>query len=618
MEEIKLNGESKDITQDNIDKLKELFPEIVTEGMIDFDKLKMILGENIDDSNERYDFTWAGKSQAIKESQKPSQGTLIPSKEDSKNWDTTQNLYIEGDNLEVLKLLQKSYYNKVKMIYIDPPYNTGKDFIYSDNYSDNLENYLEFSSQLNEDGQKISTNAESSGRFHTSWLNMMYPRLKLARNLLKEDGVIFISIDDNEIENLKKLCNEIFGEENFVGQWNWYKSETPPNLSYKIKKNVEYILTYEKHRNNNKYKGLKKTSSSDDPLTKPQNTIKELKFKPGTLNIKLKDQIISKGIYGTEKYPNELLNDLEVKNNTNVNTVIFRNRFIWVQEKLDEELQNNTKMNLSKNLVLSYKKAEYSNEVPANFISAKVGSTTEKAGKELTNLFGTKLFDYPKPVELIKFLFNFLDSEKDIFLDFFSGSASTAEALMSMNSEDNNKRKFIMVQIPEPITSNDQYDTICDIGKSRIDKTGDKIIEESGIKDLDIGFKVFKLNSSNLTKWNPNVDDLESSLVSAADNIVEGRTSLDLVYEIMLKYGLELALPVEEISKDIFSVAYGSLVVCLRDDVSSEVINEIFELVNGSAVSRVVFKDNGFKSDADKTNIKENLRVNGVDEFITI
>lgn len=268
MDEVKLTGESKDIVSENISKLREIFPSIFIEDKVDFEMLKSILGEDIDDSNEKYNFTWPGKTQAIKESQKQSTGTLRPCKEESKNWDKTQNIYIEGDNLEVLKLLQKAYYNKIKAIYIDPPYNTGKDFIYTDNYHDNLENYLKMSGQLvdSEDdeivsrGIKLSNNPETAGRYHTNWLNMIYPRLKLARNLLKEDGVIFISIDDKELENLKKICNEVFGEENFVGQWNWFKSQTPPNLSFKIKKNIEYILCYEKKRNNNKFKGLKKTS----------------------------------------------------------------------------------------------------------------------------------------------------------------------------------------------------------------------------------------------------------------------------------------------------------------------------------------------------------------------
>ena len=458
MDEVKLTGESKDIVSENISKLREIFPSIFIEDKVDFEMLKSILGEDIDDSNEKYNFTWPGKTQAIKESQKQSTGTLRPCKEESKNWDKTQNIYIEGDNLEVLKLLQKAYYNKIKAIYIDPPYNTGKDFIYTDNYHDNLENYLKMSGQLvdSEDdeivsrGIKLSNNPETAGRYHTNWLNMIYPRLKLARNLLKEDGVIFISIDDKELENLKKICNEVFGEENFVGQWNWFKSQTPPNLSFKIKKNIEYILCYEKKRNNNKFKGLKKTSKSDDPLTKPQNTIKKLTFEPGTLNINIPDKTIKKGVYGTEKYPNKLLNDLIVENNTNKNTVEFENRFIWVQDKLIEELDKGTKVNLSKNLVLSYKKSSYENEVPTNFIDAKTGNTTENAGKELIKLFDFKVFDYPKPPELISYLFSFLgENNNEIFLDFFSGTATTAISVLNNNVKYNQNNNFILVQIPE-------------------------------------------------------------------------------------------------------------------------------------------------------------------------
>ena len=301
MKETQLDGESLDIVSDNVSKLKEIFPEVITEDKIDFDKLKLILGSDIDTDSERYSFTWPGKTQAIKESQKQSTGTLRPCKEESKNWETTKNLYIEGDNLEVLKLLQKGYYNKIKAIYIDPPYNTGNDFIYKDVYKDNLANYLEVSGQTG-DGQRLTTNTESDGRFHSNWLNMMYPRLKLARNLLKNEGIIFISIDDNEVENLKKICNEIFGEENFIGQFNWYKSETPPNLSRKIKKNIEYILVYEKIINNLKYGGIQKFSKSDNGLLNQTNSIKTLIFPKNIVQTKLNNQILRKGKYGTENY----------------------------------------------------------------------------------------------------------------------------------------------------------------------------------------------------------------------------------------------------------------------------------------------------------------------------
>lgn len=631
MTEIHLDGKSKDMVSDNIDKLRELFPLIFEEDKINFDKLKAELGEYVDDSREKYSFTWLGKNDANKESQKRSNGTLRPCREDSKNWDETNNLYIEGDNLEVLKLLQKSYPNKIKCIYIDPPYNRGDDLIYQDDYTDNLQNYLESTEQ------HLISNKETDGRFHTKWLNMMYPRLKLARTLLRDDGVIFISIDDNEVENLKKICNEIFGENNFIGQWNWIKSQTPPNLSNKIKKNVEYILCYEKRRNNSKYKGLKKISKSDDPITKPQNTIKKLTFAPGTLNINMKDTVIEKGIYGTKKYPNKLLNDLVVENNTNKNEVVFENKFIWVQDKLNEEIKNGTKLNLSKNLVLSYKKSNYENEVPSNLIDAETGNTNENAGSYLTELFdGFEVFDYPKPVELIKYLFNFTKSDDDdIYLDFFSGSASSAEALMKLNLEDNGNRRFILIQIPEEITENNKSPkskkiaqdaikflnehgkdlTICEIGKERIRRAGDKIIEETGSTDLDIGFKVLKLDSSNLEKWDPNFNNIEEALID--DPIKEDRTNEDLIYEIMLKYGCDLTLPIEK-HEHVYSIGCGALVICLDNNITKEVTDEILNIVKESSTSRVVFKDSVFASDEDKANIKQILKDNNINKIITI
>ena len=616
MKEIILYGESKDITQDNIEKLKTLFPEIVIEDFIDFEKFKEILGEHIDASNERYEFIWPGKSKAIHESQKPSNGTLIPSKQDSKKWDSTQNLYIEGDNLEVLKLLQKSYYNKVKMIYIDPPYNTGKDFVYTDNYKDNLENYLEITGQVQKveglNNVKLSTNTESNGRFHSNWLNMMYPRLKLARNLLTDNGVIFISINDIEVNNLRKICDEIFGEENFVTDFIWMKGKEGGNDSSIMRSHYEHVLCFCKNIDAEKIINLDEKDLSRHITELPEkNLIKGIKeeINPG------------------ERF--QLINLSKQKDYTVKIPLIDGEILEWPsyapQNRINEWIENGKLFVGSKRVpyVKSFLKDELQGKKPSNIIDSSYGTT--KAGSiEIRNIFGSKnIFTYPKPSSFIKRLLKIGSTQDSIVLDFFSGSASTAQAVIQDNLENNQNKRFILVQIPEPLEENSEafdegFKNICEIGKERIRRVGDKIVEDSRRDDLDIGFKVFKLDSSNLTKWNPNVDDLESSLVSAADNIVEGRTSLDLVYEIMLKYGLELTLPVEEISKDIFSVAYGSLVVCLRDDVTSDVINEIFELVNGSAVSRVVFKDNGFKSDADKTNIKENLRVNGVDEFITI
>ena len=376
--------------------------------------------------------------------------TLKFVEKDSKNADTTENIYIEGDNLEVLKLLRQNYYNSIKMIYIDPPYNTGNDFVYNDTFKMDKEESDKAEGIISENNEKLQKNQKSTNRYHANWLNMMYPRLKLARDLLTDDGVIFISIDDNEQANLKRLCDEIFGEENFVGQWNWFKSATPPNLSKKIKKNIEYILCYEKGKNNNFFRGIKKNSKSNDPFTKPQNTIKELYFPPKTIKIKSDKKIFFKGIYGTEKYPNELLNDIEIENSTNKNAVKFKNRFIWIQKKLEEEINNGTTIELSSNGVLSYKKVEYSAEIPPNFIDKNVGvDTTENAGKNLIKLFeGKEVFDYPKSISLICYLINMLCSQKDIILDFFSGSATTAHAVMQLNSEDNGNRKYIMVQLP--------------------------------------------------------------------------------------------------------------------------------------------------------------------------
>jgi adenine-specific DNA-methyltransferase len=636
--------QSLDIVSDNISKLKELFPEVLTEGKIDFKVLQDILGNEIEEEEEFYRFTWSGKSQSRREAHKPSTGTLRPCKEESVDWDTTQNLYIEGDNLEVLKLLQKSYSNRVKMIYIDPPYNTGKDFVYKDNYKDNLKNYQRITRQIDDEGNKMSTNSENDGRYHSNWLNMMYPRLRLARNLLKEDGVIFMSIDDNELENLKKVSHEIFGEENFIGQWNWFKSGTPPNLSTKIKKKIEYILCYEKKKNSFKYKGLQKTSKSDDPITKSQNSLKILSFKPGELKIKLSDRVIKSGIYGTETYPNELLNDLIIRNGTNENQVCFKNRFIWVQSNLEEELKNGTEVKINtESLVISYKKLDYDEEVPPNLIDETVNvSTTENAGKYLKTLMDDiKVFSYPKPVELIQYLISFLDPVNEIILDFFSGSATTAESVLRYNSQN----KFILVQIPQKINPDETSDSsekqisqnalkflsdykldsnLCELGKERIRRVGKKIKEENPLLsgNLDMGFKVFKLDSSNIKGWNGLPDNLEKSLFDSQDNIKSNRTEEDVLYEILLKYGLDLTLPIEEKvieGKKVFNVGFGALFICLGNDLTSKVAEGIgqWKETLKPETCRVIFKDGGF-TDVEKTNSVQTLKRFGIQEIKSI
>lgn len=587
--------------------------------VVNFDILRQLLGDDtVEDAPEAYEFNWVGKQAARAEVLRPINKTLRPVKEDSVDWDTTQNLYIEGDNLEVLKLLQKSYLGKVKMIYIDPPYNTGNDFVYHDDSSRSLEEEDLAAGNIDELGNRYRKNTDSNGRYHSDWCSMIYSRLMVARSLLTEDGVIFISIDDNEVENLKKISNEVFGENNLVGQWNWFKSATPPALSKKIKKNIEYILAYQKGGNNDVFTGVKKTSSSNDPITKPQNTYKNLLFPAGSISTKLADGVYPKGIYGTEKFPNELLNDLIVKNGKNENDVTFRNRFIWSQTTLDEQLSNGTRIELSKQLVISYKKAEYNREVPPSLIDIQVGvDTTENAGRYITDIFdGKKIFDYPKPVSLLHYLTNFfIEGDKgSTILDFFSGSATTAHAVMQLNAEDGGNRKFIMVQLPEETTEDSEaykagYKNICEIGKERIRRAGKKIKEEHPeAKDLDTGFRVFRLDSSNFEdvertpkEWKQ--DQLDLFL----NNIKSDRTDLDLLFGCMLNWGVQLSLPMssEEVDgKTIYTVNDGDLVACFAEKVTDKVVRAMAD----KQPLRVIFRDSCFEQDADKINIYETFK----------
>ena len=541
-----------------------------------------------------------------------------------------------SDNLEVLKLLQKSYYGKVKMIYIDPPYNTGKDFVYKDDFHDSLENYKKITGQVDCDGKSISTNTEASGRYHTDWLNMMYPRLRLARNLLTDDGVIFISIDDNEVHNLRKICDEIFGEDNFIDYFLWTKTSTPPSLSNKSRKTVEFVLCYEKKKNNYRYYGSE-LENGDAPLLNTGNPRKSLTFPIGTINLTFVDS----GVFEAGKYGKvELMNDLVVKDGKNSNEVILNAEFKWGQDTLNEEISRGTYF-LIKSDMFSIRFQRIDNEgkykTPNNFLDIELNKesgvgTNESAVKELEILGLHGMFDYPKPISLIESIIKMITKEdkEAIILDFFSGSATTAHAVMQLNAEDSGNRKFIMVQLPEPTDENSEaykagYMNISEIGKERIRRAGEKIKKEKGLEtqDLDIGFKVLKLDTSNIRKWQPDYDNLEQSLLEYIDNYVEGRTELDVVYEIMIKYGLDLTYPVDEFTiaqKKVYSIGFGMLMICLDDEITTEVakgiLGKIKELSPES--SRVVFKDNGFKSDSNKTNIKEILKSGGIEEFITI
>lgn len=647
-----LNGQSEDILKDNIAALRELFPEVCCEDKIDFDKLKQVLGEYMDDATERYNFTWNGKGQALRLSQTPSMGTLRPCKEESKNWDDTQNLYIEGDNLEVLKLLQKSYHGKVKMIYIDPPYNTGNDFVYPDDFSDSLENYKEITGQVDAEGRRISTNSEANGRYHTDWLNMMYPRLRLARNLLTEDGVIFISIDDNEVDNLKKLCGEIFSEDNILSQIIVQNNPRGRQSDTFIATVHEYLVCVAKSRDFSILNGA--------PLSEEQKAEYNLKDENGQYRLL---GLRQRGVASLREdrpdmffpiYVNPVTLEVSLNSNPGWEIAIPHKsdgrdgRWMWGKQKCIDDSQR-----LVGKLIGS--RNEYDIFVK-DYLNRQSGERTRKfksiwSEKNINNQNGTQevkallegdVMSFPKSREYIQTVVQMGSTENDIILDFFSGSATTAHAVMQLNAEDGGNRKFIMVQLPEPCAEGTEaakagYKNICEIGKERIRRAGEKIkaeveqqnaqlkIGEEPKKAPDIGFKDFKLDTSNLKKWQPDADELETSLFDSIINYVDGRSELDVVYEIMLKMGLDLTWPLETRTyggKNVYTIGLGALMICLDDHITPDVAEGMVSLHKELAPEtwKVVFKDNGFADDSAKVNIKEILKCAGLDEdaFTTV
>ena len=484
----KLNMHTPDLVSGNIEKIAALFPSAVTEMRdedgkikrgINFEVLKQLLSRDMVDGDERYEFTWVGKKQAIAEAARPITKTLRPVKEDSRNWDTTENLYIEGDNQEALKILQESYLGKVKMIYIDPPYNTGSDFIYRDNLERTQSEENEQMGMFDEEDNHLFKNMDTNGRFHSDWCSMIYSRLSLARNLLSEDGVIFISIDDSEQENLKKICDEVFGMQNFAAQFIWTKTATPPSLSHKCRKTVEYLLCYEKNINNTRYFGSL-LAGGDAPLLNTGNPIKELVFPIGSVHFNyIENGTIYSGLY--EKV--ELLDNITVVDSVNTNEFRMKAEFKWGQTMLNTEVSTGTYFIIKTNkLSIRFQRPydESSFKTPNNFLNIELNKsngigTNESAIKELEELRFFKRFDFPKPISLIKYLINMVAkfNYTATVLDFFSGSATTAHAAMQLNAEDGGRRKFIMVQLPEPCDEKSEaykagYKNICEIGKERI------------------------------------------------------------------------------------------------------------------------------------------------------
>ena len=606
----KLDGKSMDIVEQNIEQLKELFPEVFSEGKIQFDQLQELLGNYVVEDEDHYSFTWHGKRQAGRLAQTPSTGTLRPCKEESIDWDSTQNLFIEGDNLEVLKLLQKSYHRQVKMIYIDPPYNTGNDFVYEDDFKDGIKHYLELTGQIDSEGKKMGTNSSAAGRFHTNWLNMMYPRLKLARNLLRDDGVIFISIDDDEQTNLKKLCDEVFGEENFIAQFIWKSRQNKDNRNVTgASIDHEYIVVYGR-----KIRGADRNT---DQYKNPDNDPRGDWSSANMVGILPQDQ--RPNCHYDLTNPETNINYGKPKmgwryDQNTMNNLITENKIIW-PEKEDGRPR--------RKLFLSELQQEYTgfSSIVAKDIYTRDGT------KEIDELFGFKAFDFPKPTALIKELVvQGIEEDKDaIILDFFAGSGTTANAIMKINVDDSGNRRHISVQLPETTDEKSEafksgHKNIADISKERIRRAAKKIKEENPDYNGDLGFKVFKLDTSNIKRWEADFDTLEQDILSAVDYIKQDRSSEDLLYELLLKYGLDLTVPIETLTidgKTVYSIGLGALVACLEKDVSIDVVNGISALKEElqPEIMRVVFKDDGFKDDVVKTNALQTLKRCGIEDI---
>ena len=598
---------SMDISAENRAKLKQLFPSVFTETRndkgelvesIDFEKLKAELGtfsDVFESRRERYGMDWPGKKECMKLIQQSSVGTFKPCREESVNFDTTENLFIEGDNLEVLKLLQKSYYGKVKMIYIDPPYNTGKEFIYPDNYTESLDTYLAYAGLVNDEGKKFSTNTPNEGRFHTKWLNMMYPRLYLARNLLREDGVIFISIDDHEVSNLRKLCDEIFGEENFVGHIVWQKKYGPANDAKGISQTHEHIMVFVKN-SNIWYPGL---------INRNDEQLKAFKNPDNDTRGPWRASDLSARTYSASC-------DFIITGPTGIEFSPPPSRSWIVSKKRFEELLADNRITFGANGDGRPMQKKFITEVKEG-ITPETWWDRDKVGDnkiaryEIKDLFPENVFDTPKPTKLLSFICNVANvKDNDITMDFFAGSCTTAHAIFNLDKEDGSNRRFIMVQLPEPCDESSEafkagYKTIADIGKERIRRVIKKIKEEQATKakesadklpgleeeqpQLDLGFKVFKLDKSNFKIWDgsnleASEEEIARQLSLHIDHVDPNATQEEILYELLLKAGFMPTQKVDKLEmagKTVFSIAEGALLICLEDEITRELIDAVAE-----------------------------------------
>jgi len=671
------DGQSADIVSENIERLKELFPDAFSENGVDFGTLRQLLGDEsvLDEGEEKYGLNWHGKKKARQIALTPSTGTLLPCPDESVDWDTTQNLFIEGDNLEVLKLLQKSYANKIKMIYIDPPYNTGKEFIYPDKFQENLDTYLKYTGQIDDEGARFSSSTETTGRKHTNWLSMMYPRIRLAKSLLRDNGLLFVSIGDDEVHNLKSLCNEIFGEENFCAQFIW-NTEGNTDNQYKVKVNHEYVLAYYKNANsfeesvgrvidpNTPEDSNLRKGYADNNINKnnPENPPAEVELPAGFpcsedslfyeekvldehfFKVTREEKFISDEI--KERYSIEpksglpiKLDDMIVENGKLVKPcriyvgMANKNKLLeFIDAGCNEVVEDGMPVSfyINSNAAVRYRKKV---DKPRNILSVLRGLGTTEKSKTYLKKLGV-FYDYPKPLGLLEYLIKIGCENDGIVMDFFAGSSTTAEAVFRCNQADGEKRRFILVQLPETLDPSKKEQqaafkfcsdrgvpsVVSEISKDRIRKSIDVIKSEGSTGD--IGFKVLKLSSSNIQVWNPDCTDIEESLLSHQEHLVEGRTEQDVLYELLLKRGVDLAVPIENrevAGKNIYSIGYGVLFACLDESISKEQVEDIAQGIvtwygelSPSSDTHVFFRDSAFRDDVSKTNMAAILEQNGI------
>jgi adenine-specific DNA-methyltransferase len=617
---------STDVLTENIARLKDLFPEAFTEEKVDFEVLRQLLGGAVEEREEKYGLNWHGKRQARQLALTPSTGTLRPCPEESVDWDTTQNLMIEGDNLEVLKLLQKSYAGEVKLIYIDPPYNTGKDFVYRDDFQDNIKNYLELTGQVDGTGGKLSSNSEASGRFHTDWLNMMYPRMKLARNLLREDGVIFVSIDDNEANHLRTMMNEIFGTENFIGNAVWQKAYTA-NMTAEFMSNThDHILIFAKNADCAELGRFDRSEEQKAKFKNPDNDPRGA-WKPENLSagrFYAAGQFTITGPTGQGFLPPPgrywRCNEAQYK------AWLADNRITFGQSGDGRPMLKKFLSEVQEGLT------------PSSWWNHEDFGTNKEASLELKEMFdGEACFQTPKPVKLLRRICALGSDADNLILDFFAGSGTTAHAVLLCNANDGGNRRFILVQLPESLDKENKDQKlaaeVCDklgkprniteLAKERLRRAGKKIREENPLFAGDLGFRVFRLASSNIRAWEPDRENLAQTLEEAVEHLKTDRTEADILCELLLKLGLDLCVPIEQrtiAGKTVHSIGAGTLIVCLAPQVAAAEVEplalgivEWHKQLAPAGGTTVVFRDSAFADDVAKTNLAAILQQHGLE-----